>query len=251
MSSHAASQPSAESDVPAVLGPVVDQLQGREEHCNAPAGRVAPQDVPDVLGTLKNESGLDHLACVTAQQYPDRYETIYHLRDYDDPTREASIVVPVASGEPQSTSAAGVFRTADWHEREAYDLVGITYDDHPDLRRILLPKTWQGHPLSLDYDQDQSQIVPLREQDGSLHDQVAQEGEGTMFLNIGPHHPATHGVMHLKLSLDGEQVAAVDPDIGYIHRCEEQMCQQGTYRYQIMPYPDRWDWGGGDRKSVV
>jgi len=176
MSSHAASQPSAESDVPAVLGPVVDQLQGREEHCNAPAGRVAPQDVPDVLGTLKNESGLDHLACVTAQQYPDRYETIYHLRDYDDPTREASIVVPVASGEPQSTSAAGVFRTADWHEREAYDLVGITYDDHPDLRRILLPKTWQGHPLSLDYDQDQSQIVPLREQDGSLHDQVAQEG---------------------------------------------------------------------------
>jgi len=66
-----------------------------------------------------------------------------------------------------------------------------------------------------------------------------------MFLNIGPHHPATHGVMHLKLSLDGEQVAAVDPDIGYIHRCEEQMCQQGTYRYQIMPYPDRWDWGGG------
>ncbi|MEA1931553.1 MAG: NADH-quinone oxidoreductase subunit D [Euryarchaeota archaeon] len=245
MSSHAASQELAKSDVPAVLGPVVDRLQGREQHRNAPAGRIAPQDVPDVLGTLKNESGLDHLACVTAQQYPDRYETIYHLRDYDDPTREASIVVPTPSGEPQSSSAAGVFRTADWHEREAYDLVGITYDDHPDLRRILLPETWQGHPLSLAYDDDQPQIVPLREQDGHLHDRVAQEGEGTMFLNIGPHHPATHGVMHLKLSLDGEQVAAVDPDIGYIHRCEEQMCQQGTYRYQIMPYPDRWDWGGG------
>ena len=245
MSSHAASQSSVESDVAAVLGPVVDQLQGREEHCNAPAGRVAPHDVPAVLDTLKTEAGLDHLACVTAQQYPDRYETIYHLRDYDDPTREASIVVPTPSGEPRSTSAAGVFRTADWHEREAYDLVGIEYDDHPDLRRILLPETWQGHPLSLEYDDDQPQIVPLREQDGQLHDQIDQAGEGTMFLNIGPHHPATHGVMHLKVSLDGEQVAAVDPDIGYIHRCEEQMCQQGTYRYQIMPYPDRWDWSGG------
>ena len=44
--------------------------------------------------------------------------------------------------------------------------------------------------------------------------------------------------------MPGEQVAAVDPDIGYIHRCEEQLCQQGTYRHQIMPYPDRWDWGG-------
>jgi len=63
-----------------------------------------------------------------------------------------------------------------------------------------------------------------------------------MFLNIGPHHPSTHGVLHVKTVLDGETVVDVDPDIGYIHRCEEQMCQNGTYRHQIMPYPDRWDW---------
>src|SRR6056297_455247 len=101
MSSYAASQQLATSDVPAVLRPVVDRLQGREKHHNAPAGRVAPHDVPEVLSTLETEAGLDHLACVTAQQYPDRYETIYHLRDYDDPTREASIVVPTPSGEPR------------------------------------------------------------------------------------------------------------------------------------------------------
>jgi NADH-quinone oxidoreductase subunit C/D len=65
-----------------------------------------------------------------------------------------------------------------------------------------------------------------------------------MFLNIGPHHPSTHGVLHVKTVLDGEVVVDVEPDIGYIHRCEEQMCQQGTYRHQIMPYPDRWDWCG-------
>ena len=64
----------------------------------------------------------------------------------------------------------------------------------------------------------------------------------TMFLNIGPHHPSTHGVLHLKTTLNGEQVVDVDPDIGYIHRCEEQMAQSGTYRKEIMPYPDRWDW---------
>jgi len=71
------------------------------------------------------------------------------------------------------------------------------------------------------------------------------EGGDTMFLNIGPHHPATHGVLHIETVLDGEQVAAVNPDVGYLHRCEEQMCQQSTYRYQIMPYPDRWDYGPG------
>ncbi|PSP65222.1 NADH-quinone oxidoreductase subunit NuoD, partial [Halobacteriales archaeon QH_8_67_27] len=64
----------------------------------------------------------------------------------------------------------------------------------------------------------------------------------TMYVNIGPHHPATHGVLHVETVLDGEQIADVDPDIGYLHRCEEQMCQQGTYRHQIMPYPDRWDY---------
>jgi NADH-quinone oxidoreductase subunit C/D len=145
-----------------------------------------------------------------------------------------------------------VFRTADWHEREAYDLVGIEYDDHPDLRRILLPETWQGHPLSMDYDQDRPQVVPLREHANPLHEDhrgeaAAKRGDDsgdTMFINVGPHHPSTHGVLHLEVVLDGEQVADVEPDIGYIHRCEEQMAQSGTYRHQIMPYPDRWDWGG-------
>lgn len=235
------------SDPPAILSPVSHLLTGLESHKNAPAGRINPSDLPAALDCLRTDAGLDHLACVTAQQYTDRYESIYHLRSYDDPTREASLVVPTSRQDPCSVSGASVFSTASWHEREAYDLVGITYKHHPDLRRILLPETWQGHPLTDDYNQDQSQIVTLREQDGAIHEAVkTDESDGeAMFLNIGPHHPATHGVMHLKVTLDGETVAGVDPDIGYIHRCEEQMCEQGTYRYQIMPYPDRWDWSGG------
>jgi NADH-quinone oxidoreductase subunit C/D len=214
----------------------------RDDHRNAPGVVVRPDAVQDALGYLRTEVGFDHLSCATAQQYPDRYETIYHLRRYGDPTDELSVIVPAPVDNPVSESAAPVYPTAGWHEREAYDLLGIEYDDHPDLRRLLLPETWQGHPLSREYDQHRPQIVPYTENVNPIQDDDRQ-GD-TLHLNIGPHHPATHGVLHLEVTLDGEQVVDVEPDIGYIHRCEEQMCQSKTYRHQIMPYPDRWDWGG-------
>ncbi|TQQ80353.1 NADH-quinone oxidoreductase subunit D [Halonotius roseus] len=220
-----------------------DLVIGREEHLNAPGFVIKPDTVVDALRRLRDQAGFDHLSCVTAEEYEDRYESIYHLTSYDDRTQEVSIIVPADKENPVSQSANEVFRTADWHEREAYDLIGIEYDDHPDLRRILLPETWQGHPLGQSYDQDQPQVVPLREhQNPLLEDQKADNDSETMYLNIGPHHPATHGVLHIKTVLDGEQVVDLEPDIGYLHRCEEQMCQNSTYRYQIMPYPDRWDY---------
>jgi NADH-quinone oxidoreductase subunit C/D len=224
-----------------------DAVVSRGSHENAPALVVRADCVQQALRTLRDDAGLDHCSCVTAQAHQDRYETIYHMTSYDDRQRELSVVVPVPRDSPVSESAAPVFSTAEWHEREAFDLVGVEYDGHPDLRRILLPETWQGHPLDRDYDQDKPQIVTLREQANPLVDDHREDDEGgeTMFLNIGPHHPSTHGVLHLETVLDGEQVVDVEPDIGYIHRCEEQVCQSKTYRHQIMPYPDRWDWGGG------
>ncbi|MFP4626802.1 MAG: NADH-quinone oxidoreductase subunit D [Natronomonas sp.] len=219
-----------------------DTVIGREEHVNAPAFVVRPDEVQEALFALRDEAGFDYLSCVTAQEYDDRYESIYHLKKYDDPTQEVGVVVPTSKDDPVSQSAEPVYRTADWHEREAYDLVGITYDEHPDLRRILLPETWQGHPLSQDYDSEKPQVVPYRENKNPLEPDQRGADPDTLFLNVGPHHPATHGVLHVKTVLDGEQVVDVEPDIGYLHRCEEQMCQQGTYRHQIMPYPDRWDY---------
>ncbi|WP_436928000.1 NADH-quinone oxidoreductase subunit D [Halosimplex amylolyticum] len=235
------------SEVEAIIG---DRLIGRDDHVNAPGFVVSPGDVQSVLFDLRDEAGFDHLSCLTAQEYHDRYESIYHLTSYDERTREVDVVVPMPKDDPANESAAPVYSTAGWHEREAYDLVGIEYEGHPDLRRILLPETWQGHPLSLDYDQTESQIVPFKanqplQSATSSPESTDGEGEtdpGTMFINIGPHHPATHGVLHLKTVLDGEQVDEVDPDIGYLHRCEEQMCQQGTYRHKIIPYSDRWDY---------
>jgi len=233
-------------DYDALEALVSEHVVDRESHVNAEAFVVYPDAIQDTLSTLKEEAGFDHCSCVTAQEYEDRFESIYHLKKFDDPTQQLSVVVPTTKDDPISESAEPVFRTADWHEREAYDLVGIDYDDHPDLRRILLPETWQGHPLGQDYNQNQPQIVPLREHANPLEqDHSAGEDSDTMFINIGPHHPATHGVLHVKTVLDGEQIADLEPDIGYLHRCEEQMCQQSTYRHQIMPYPDRWDYTPG------
>ncbi|WP_436930474.1 NADH-quinone oxidoreductase subunit D [Halosimplex halobium] len=227
-------------ELAALLG---DTVVDRESHVNAEGFVVRPDEVQDALFTLRDEAGFDHCSCVTAQEYDDRYESIYHLKKYDDPTQEVSVVVPTPKDAPLSESAEPVYRTADWHEREAFDLVGIEYEGHPDPRRILLPETWQGHPLSQDFSGEEPQIVTLREHANPLQeDHRGEDDTDTMFVNIGPHHPATHGVLHIETVLDGEQIADLDPDIGYLHRCEEQMCQQSTYRHQIMPYPDRWDY---------
>ncbi|WP_335999421.1 NADH-quinone oxidoreductase subunit D [Halorientalis halophila] len=229
-------------ELEALLG---DGVLGRETHLNAEAFVIRPDAVQEVLSTLKEEAGFDHLSLLTAQEYQDRYESIYHLTKYDDRTQEVGVVVPTPTDEPVSETAAPVYPTANWHEREAYDLVGIEYEGHPDLVRILLPETWQGHPLARDYDQTNPQIVPIREHVNPLVDDQREESEGDqdkMFINIGPHHPATHGVLHIETVLDGEQVLDLEPDVGYLHRCEEQMAQQSNYRHEIMPYPDRWDY---------
>ncbi|SEH11688.1 NADH-quinone oxidoreductase subunit C/D [Natronorubrum sediminis] len=242
MSTGLEEQPSVEVTESALEAVIGDRALARDDHLNAPGFVIRPNDVEDVLTDLRDQAGFDHCSCLTAQQYEDRYESIYHLKKYADPTQEVSIVVPTPTDDPVSESAASVYRTADWHEREAFDLVGIDYEGHPDPRRILLPETWQGHPLSKGYNQEKPQVVTLAEHENPIQPDHHEAESDTMFLNIGPHHPATHGVLHVKAVLDGETIVDIDPDIGYLHRCEEQMCQQGTYRHQIMPYPDRWDY---------
>lgn len=112
--------PVDEDALEALIG---ERAIGRDDHLNAPAFVINPDQVQSVLSDLKEQAGYDHLSCVTAQDYADRYESIYHLKKYADPTDEVSIVVPTTKTDPISQSAEPVFRTADWHEREAYDLV--------------------------------------------------------------------------------------------------------------------------------
>ncbi len=225
-----------------------DSILGIEEHRNAPAILANPSRIDEVLAVLK-ENGYNHLSSISAVEYNNRFESVYHLRRItDDPEDfdEINVVAMTDKEEPEIKTVSHIYKGANWHEREAYDLMGIRYKDHPDLRRILLPETWEGHPLRENYDIDQPQFTALSQYANPIEEQYEidkDEGElDTMFVNVGPHHPATHGVLHLKTVLDGEVVVDVEPDIGYLHRCEEYLCERLNYKYQIMPYPDRWDY---------
>ncbi len=91
----------------------------RESHENAPAVVIRADQVRRVLSTFRSEAGLDHCSCVTAQEYEDRFETVYHLTSYDNRTCELSVSVPTTKDNPVSESAVPVYRTTEWHEREA------------------------------------------------------------------------------------------------------------------------------------
>lgn len=100
----------------------------------------------------------DFLSCLTGVDHgpeKDHFEVVYHLASIPYKTRFV-LKARVNGGRdlnelPKLPSVASVWKTAEWHEREAYDLVGIEFTGHPDLRRILLPDDWEGHPLRKDY----------------------------------------------------------------------------------------------------
>ena len=150
-----------------------DQISGANLENVDPWIEVAPQGIVDVCAYLKSEPSLafDYLNSVTAVDYfePDEkkaakvtwqphLEVVYHLFSMK---HKHSLVLKVmlprwkddSPGElPEMPSVAGVWRTADWHERECYDLLGVRFTGHPNLRRILCPEDWVGHPLRKDYE---------------------------------------------------------------------------------------------------
>jgi len=112
---------------------------------------------------LNNISGVDYLEPdpkkAAKAGFDPHLELVYHLSSFTYPGRRFTLklVLPRWKGDkpgelPEVPSVAGVWRTADWHEREVYDLVGVFFTGHPDLRRILLAEDWIGHPLRKDYE---------------------------------------------------------------------------------------------------
>lgn len=115
---------------------------------------IAPEKILEVCRFLKEEPefSFNYLADLTGVHYPAReepLEVVYHLFSIKH-RRRLRLKVRVREGEAVE-SVSSVWRTANWHEREAYDLVGIGFRNHPDLRRILLPEEWEGHPLRKEY----------------------------------------------------------------------------------------------------
>jgi NADH-quinone oxidoreductase subunit C/D len=155
-------------------------------------------------------------------------------------------------------SLAGVFPNADWYEREAWDMFGIAFTGRTDTRRILMPPTWEGHPLRKSHYSRATERPPFRmtgeffaaeeaaqpSDPADLGLPATRDGEELMVLNFGPHHPSTHGVFRILLGLAGEEVVWAWPDIGYHHRGAEKIAERQTW-HGFIPYTDRIDYLGG------
>ena len=214
------------------------------------------------LRTLRDhpETRFEMLTDLTVVDYlgrVPRFEVVYQLTSLTWKQR-LRVKVPVPEDDPVVASAVTLWQSANWAEREAWDLFGITFDGHPHMRRILLPSTWKGHPLRKEYHaratefdpfqldalrQDQEQEA-LRFQPEEWGMRRATDDHDYMFLNLGPNHPSAHGAFRIVLQLDGEEIVDCVPDIGYHHRGAEKMGERQSW-HSYIPYTDRVDYLGG------
>ncbi len=127
-------------------------LELKEENSDPPAVVVKTEEVAKVLEFLRDDSRtlFDSLMCLSGVDYEDRMEVVYHLHSM---THRHKIAIKVSTDResPRVPTVEGVYPVANFHEREVYDLLGIVFEGHSDLRRILLPEDWPGHPLRKDY----------------------------------------------------------------------------------------------------
>ncbi|MEE9593474.1 MAG: NADH-quinone oxidoreductase subunit C [Thermoplasmata archaeon] len=105
----------------------------------------------DVCSYLRDEEGFEHISCISAVDWVTHLENVYHIVSYQNNTM-LQLRVQIPSEDPGVDTVSDIWKGALYHEREAYDLMGITFRDHPDLRRILLPDDFAFHPLRKDYE---------------------------------------------------------------------------------------------------
>ncbi len=198
----------------------------------------------------------DYLVCMTGMDWGETLGVVYHLSS----TRYGyQIVLKIETNDrenPELPSVSDIWATANLNEREVLDFYGIHFINHPDMRHLFLRNDWLGYPFRKDYNED-PEINPVRLESDSSPDATStfeegadgaiQEKENILFeddeyvVNIGPQHPATHGVLRFRVSLEGEIVQKVDVNCGYIHRGIEKMCESLTYP-QTLALTDRLDY---------
>lgn len=129
-----------------------DNIAALDESVKSPYIQVARESIYPVMECLRDDPELqfDFLQLVTAIDYPDRFVCAYHLYSYPK-THEIAIKTDLPRENPSVASVAPLWPAADWHEREQFDLMGVVFEGHPNLRRIMLPEDWEGHPLRKDY----------------------------------------------------------------------------------------------------
>ncbi|MGZ5050748.1 MAG: NADH-quinone oxidoreductase subunit C/D [Methylobacter sp.] len=232
---------------------------------------VPRQQVHDILSYFKSRSyvllfdltAIDERRRAHRENLPDSdFTVIYHLLSFER-NDDIRFKVALTGDDLTMPTVTDLWPAANWYEREAWDMFGIVFNGHPHLKRILMPPTWQGHPLRKDHYVRATEAEPF-----SLSDERQEieqnalrfvpeewgmcrfsEDSDFMFLNLGPNHPSVHGVFRIALQLDGEEIVDALPDVGYHHRGAEKMGERQSWHTYI-PYTDRVEYLGGSMNNL-
>ena len=210
-----------------------------------PTFTVPAEKLREVALELRNDSDLlfDYMVSLTGvDEGPEiGLGVVYHLTSS---VHNHWVVVKTFTTDrenPQLPTVCDIWGTAELNEREAYDFLGIKFIGHPDMRRLFLRQDFKGYPLRKDYDPSQNPLTLESEDGQDTTEEYVKDASGntveeekTIFgkeeyvVNIGPQHPATHGVLHFRVSLDGEIIKKIDVNCGYIHRGIEKLSETKT-----------------------
>ena len=229
---------------------------------------VKPEDLHSTMLRLRKEKQMDFLRSLTGMDWgtPDEKDTedtlrglgvVYHLESTTTGERMVVKTSTLDREHPELPTVWDIWKGANLPEREVYDFFGIVFVGHPDMRRLFLRNDWVGYPMRKD--NDPAKDNPLRmdneetidvtcevdeTSDGQLKEKSNEIFTGEDYVvNIGPQHPSTHGVLRLRVSLEGEIIKKVDANCGYIHRGIEKMNESLTYP-QTLALTDRLDYLG-------
>ena len=254
---------------------------------------VAPDKLLPLLQHLHDTESYDFLSSVTCVDYSaykgklragvnERFDVVYHLYS----TRKGGGPVRLHVRVPENdtvASATSVYPGADLQESEVYDLYGITFEGHPNLRRVLTWEGFNGHPLRKDWkeayldeetkpfksrhpggdyswhedklpwgdnntypaswdpDSWQPPVTYVPVSQGPDYDDYGELETQSIVVNLGPHHPSTHGVFRMLTRIEGETILALEPEMGYLHRNHEKIGERNTWLMN-MPFTDRLDY---------
>ncbi|AKD03967.1 NADH-quinone oxidoreductase subunit C/D [Pontibacter korlensis] len=222
------------------------------------------KDIPQPFRMLYDLTAIDERTRKPNNGHiPYAFTIIYHLLSFE---RNSFVRLKVGYRDefPTVPSISSLWANANWYEREVYDMFGIRFTGHPHLYRILMPRTWVGHPLRKEHPARATEMGPFQLYDDKVDlEQAAlqfkpeewglqrqSDDSDFMFLNIGPQHPGTHGVLRIVLQLDGEDIVDAIPDIGFHHRGQEKMAERQSW-HTYLPYTDRVDYLGGTMNNLA
>ena len=226
-------------------------------------GDILMVNIPDakwhaLAKELKENADLsfDFLVTIVGMDWTDNLGCVYYLTSTKNNAHLSVKVTAESRENPMMHSVSDLWKIAGIFEREVYDFFGIVFIGNPDMRRLFLSIDWSGHPLRKDYDENpelnpvttdserQSDFTDtyVETPDGKVEKkQVRVFDENDFVVNIGPQHPATHGVLRFRTAVDGETIKKIDVYMGYIHRGIEKICEKLTYP-QTLHFMDRLDY---------